>query len=229
MTCPRCGASNAPDAVFCSSCATNLRAPGIPAAPVVAARTSGMAIAGFVLSFFCSLLGLIFSIIGYNECKRSLGTVKGQGLALAGIIISGFILVGGILAAVAIPAFMSYMSRSHSAEARLNLHRIERAAKEAYLTNAKFPVAHEALTPAIACCEQPHHVCDEPAAWQTPGWRALDLDGMGPVYFQYSYDSDGTTVDATAVGDPGCRGKPVTYRLHIAIEAGNPVATISEP
>jgi type II secretory pathway pseudopilin PulG len=228
MNCPRCGAQNPADAVFCSSCATNLRAMGgIPMA--VATRTSGMAIAGFVLSFFCSLLGLIFSILGYNECKKSLGAVKGQGLALAGIIISSFVLVGGILAAVAIPAFVSYMSNSHSAEARLNLHRIERAAKSAYIENAQFPVAHEGPTPAVPCCEQPHHVCDDSEAWQTPGWRALDIGDMGRHYFQYRYDSDGTTVDATAMGDPGCHGKTVTYRLHIAIEAGVPVSTLTEP
>lgn len=47
-----------------------------------------MAIAGFVLSFLFALLGLIFSIIGYNECKKSGGTIGGEGLALAGIIIS---------------------------------------------------------------------------------------------------------------------------------------------
>lgn len=63
-------------------------------------RSSGMAIAGFVLSFFCGLLGLIFSIIGYNECKKSNGMLTGEGLALAGIIISsvsiliGFIMLG---------------------------------------------------------------------------------------------------------------------------------------
>jgi len=62
--------------------------PGMYGAPPVATRTSGMAIAGFVLSFFCALLGLIFSIIGYNEVKRSNGMVGGGGLALAGIIIS---------------------------------------------------------------------------------------------------------------------------------------------
>lgn len=56
--------------------------------PTEITGTSGMAIAGFVLSFFCGLLGLIFSIIGYNECKASNGTVGGEGLALAGIIIS---------------------------------------------------------------------------------------------------------------------------------------------
>ena len=61
-------------------------------------RSSGMAIAGFVLSFFCSILGLIFSIIGYNECKDSNGEVTGEGLALAGIIIS----IVGMLLAIAI-------------------------------------------------------------------------------------------------------------------------------
>lgn len=116
MNCPTCGAANQPNAAFCSQCATNLLVPPGGAPPPnpygqpgygnpmpyqdpayyapVATRTSGMAIAGFVLSFFCSLLGLIFSCIGYSECKKSNGQVTGEGLAIAGIIISilGFLL-----------------------------------------------------------------------------------------------------------------------------------------
>jgi uncharacterized protein DUF4190/zinc ribbon protein len=90
MNCPTCGAQNLPNASFCSQCATNLLAPygAGPAGLPQMTRTSGMAIAGFILSFFCGLLGLIFSIIGYSECKKSNGTVTGEGLALAGIIIS---------------------------------------------------------------------------------------------------------------------------------------------
>jgi hypothetical protein len=65
--------------------------------PPVPTRTSGMAIAGFILSFFCGLLGLIFSILGHNEVKRSNGMVGGGGRALAGIIISILQLVGGVL------------------------------------------------------------------------------------------------------------------------------------
>jgi|JI10StandDraft_1071094.scaffolds.fasta_scaffold459722_2 hypothetical protein len=57
-------------------------------------RTSGFAIAGFVCSLVvCGLLGLIFSIMGNNEVKRSDGTVTGGGLATAGIIISAIRLV----------------------------------------------------------------------------------------------------------------------------------------
>jgi zinc-ribbon domain len=89
MNCPVCGAQNLPNAAFCSQCATSLMVPPhLAGAPHMMPRTSGMAIAGFVLSFLCGLLGLIFSIIGYNECKKSGGAITGEGLAIAGIIIS---------------------------------------------------------------------------------------------------------------------------------------------
>jgi Zn-finger nucleic acid-binding protein len=51
-------------------------------------RTNGLAIAGFICAFLCSLPGLIMSIIAYKQCKDSNGTLGGEGLALAGIIIS---------------------------------------------------------------------------------------------------------------------------------------------
>lgn len=63
--------------------------------PVQSQTTNGMAIAGFVLSFFFALLGLIFSIIGLNKSKEMGG--KGRGLALAGIIISAVSMVITIL------------------------------------------------------------------------------------------------------------------------------------
>ena len=63
----------------------------------MAPSTSGMAVAGFVLSFLCALLGLIFSIIGYNEVKNSNGMKTGGGLALAGIIISIVNMLLGIM------------------------------------------------------------------------------------------------------------------------------------
>ncbi len=47
--------------------------------------TNGYAIAGFILSFFFALLGLIFSIIGLRKSDQ---TGKGGGLAIAGLILS---------------------------------------------------------------------------------------------------------------------------------------------
>ena len=65
--------------------------PGYPGGPPYgggAPRTSGLAIAGFVCAFFIPLLGIIFSIMGLNQANRSQGQIRGQGLAIAGIIIS---------------------------------------------------------------------------------------------------------------------------------------------
>lgn len=54
-----------------------------------------MALVGFVMSFFNSLIGLIFSIIGMNQIKKT--GEPGKGFALAGIIISAVSLVLTIL------------------------------------------------------------------------------------------------------------------------------------
>lgn len=52
-------------------------------------RANGMAIAGFVCSFFSytAVLGVIFSAIGLSRANRS-ATRKGRGLAIAGLVIS---------------------------------------------------------------------------------------------------------------------------------------------
>ena len=63
---------------------------------------SGMAIAGFVLSFFFPILGIIFSAIGMGQTKNA--AMKGRGLAIAGLTISivfcclgcVFLLLGGL-------------------------------------------------------------------------------------------------------------------------------------
>ncbi|NMN02482.1 DUF4190 domain-containing protein [Bifidobacterium panos] len=47
---------------------------------------NGMCIAGFVCSFLISIVGLILSIVGLKQAKQS--GERGQGLAIAGIVIS---------------------------------------------------------------------------------------------------------------------------------------------
>lgn len=60
--------------------------------------TNGMAIAGFVCSFFFQILGLIFSIIGLCQVKTS--GEKGRGLAIAGIVISSVITFFSVLVTI---------------------------------------------------------------------------------------------------------------------------------
>src|SRR4051812_886910 len=141
-------------------------------------RTSGLAIAGFVCSFFCGVLGLILSILGRNECKRSGGTVGGEGLALAGIIISCVTLTIGVLSAVAIPAFMDYMKRSKKTESALQLNLLSKHAKRAYAEPGSFPKGNAPLPPPEPCCGQPSNHCravpDLYAA--DPVWKALEFE-----------------------------------------------------
>jgi hypothetical protein len=56
-------------------------------AAITRPTTNGMAIAGFVLAFFFSPLGLVFSILALSQIAAR-PTEAGRGLAIAGVIIS---------------------------------------------------------------------------------------------------------------------------------------------
>lgn len=204
--------------------------------PVAPARTSGLAIAGFVCSFFCGLLGLILSIMGRNECKRSGGTVVGEGLALAGIIISSITLalgLLGILGAVAIPSFMDYAKRSRKTEAALQLNKLARSAKRVYAETSSFPTGSAPLTPPEPCCGQRNNHCPAvPTLYASdPTWRALDFQIDEDTLFQYSYSAspDGQSFVAKAVGDLDCDGTFITYELTGTVRNGSPSTTLIEP
>jgi hypothetical protein len=174
-----------------------------------------MAIAGFVLAFFCSLLGLILSIIAYVECKRSNGAVRGEGLALGGIIVSTLFLLVGVVAAVTIPACVERAAQSfRRAEAEVQLERIGRAAGTYYVTNGKFPAGTAATLPARPCCTNRDHKCEVTSSWDDdPVWRELDFEVYGSSYFQYRYEGTAESFTATAVGDLDCDGNTITYRI----------------
>jgi hypothetical protein len=56
--------------------------------PYPTRQTSGMAIAGFVVSLVaCGILGLILSIVAHYQVARSNGQLGGGGFALAGILL----------------------------------------------------------------------------------------------------------------------------------------------
>lgn len=63
-------------------------------------RYNGVAVAGFILSFFIALAGLICSIIGLKQTKER--GEKGRGLAIAGIIISALSMVLSLALSVAV-------------------------------------------------------------------------------------------------------------------------------
>lgn len=71
-----------------------------------------MAIAGFICSFIIALVGLILSIIGYSQTRKT--GEKGKGLALAGIIISALSMLMQLLLVVLIVVMVANAPSGHS-------------------------------------------------------------------------------------------------------------------
>ena len=129
----------------------------------------------------------------------------------------------GILAAVAIPAFMDYMKRSKKTEASLQLNKIGKNSKRAYMENSQYVSGTTPFTPTPVnagrgCCGgaglSPNHCAANPSSFTANAtWKALDFEINEPQLYRYSYHSDGKTFTALAVGDLDCDGTEVTYTL----------------
>ncbi len=131
----------------------------------------------------------------------------------------------GILAAVAIPAFMDYMKKSKKTEASLQLNKIGKNNKVYYVTNAAFVAANGAALPTMTNCKGA-----VTTAWAADsGWAALDFQIDEPNLFQYTYTGSTTAPKATAVGDLDCDGTLITYTLNMTAPNGNAAALITEP
>ncbi len=142
----------------------------------------------------------------------------------------------GILAAVAIPAFLDYMKKGKRSEAELNLNAISKANKANYVDHASYVETSAAATPAVPCCtqnaEQASRCAPVPADWQgNPTWDALDFELAQTFYFQYSYTgvAGGATYTATATGDLDCDGVPLVYSIDGASSGGSPTVTFNKP
>ena len=88
-----------------------------------------------ILSFFIpvlpSLPGIIFGVLGLRDIGRSQGRLKGNGLAIAGLVLSGVGLVLSLLvcmvALVATIGYMRYQEQAKVSHSRLQMMQIEQA------------------------------------------------------------------------------------------------------
>jgi len=128
MRCPKCGTANAGGAQRCVACGAPLAGRrGEPA-------SSGMATASLVLGIlgvFCgvtALPGLILGIVALSQISRSAGRLKGQGVAIAGVVVSGLWLALFACVALAGAALMPALERARdearAAACQSNLHQL---------------------------------------------------------------------------------------------------------
>ena len=141
----------------------------------------------------------------------------------------------GILAAVAIPAFMDYMKRSKKTEASLQLNKIGKNAKRSYSEASSYVVGTAAQKPAKpgtgGCCGGTNNHCTADAAGFAGDatWKALDFQIDEPSLFYYNYTGTAAAFTATATGDLDCDATEIIYSLVGAAASGNPSVVLTEP
>lgn len=136
----------------------------------------------------------------------------------------------GILAAVAIPAFMKNARKAKTSEAIVHIRKIYGASRvyiieEHHLQNGtvlpqQFPDS-QAATPVASCCGSPGAKCPgNPSDWDIETWRALQFSLDDPHYFRYEYESTGSAsagpgsrFTIRALGDLNCNGDQSTFEM----------------
>ena len=144
----------------------------------------------------------------------------------------------GMMAAVAIPAFLQYQKQSRVDAASVELNRLGKALKVYYAEHASFPVGDAKTLPDFpTCCglsstgQGIDGKCpSDAAAWkQDKIWSALDFSIDEATMFRFEYHSDGKTVTAHAIADLDCDGQFASHQLHVEVQNGNVEATITKP
>lgn len=122
-----------------------------------------------------------------------------------------------------------YVKKGKMSEAKLMLNKLSKAAKAQAIERGMFPVGKVGPTPSEDCCKHPGGKCPvDPKQWQTPPWTDLDFQIDDPHLFRYSYESDGKTFTATAVGDLDCDTSMVTYTATGKLVDGAPETVIDD-
>lgn len=137
----------------------------------------------------------------------------------------------GILAAVAIPAFMKYIQKAKSTEARTLIKKIYDGARAYYMDHhrrenfqsadaeVQFPSNPSSGTTAPllgACCATGDKCMPDASLWTDQTWIVLQFSVDDPHYYSYQYTTPDVTQSyyARAFGDLDCDGVYSTFSMY---------------
>jgi len=138
----------------------------------------------------------------------------------------------GILAAVAIPAFVDYLRKSKKTEAQLELKNIATKCRDYTTPQPQFPPSSTMNFPGVDGGACPNKFPIVPAStWFTdPAWSALEFHVDEESLFTYHWVRTATTAGyATAVGDLDCDTTKISYSLDLITVEGNVQSKIYAP
>ena len=186
--CAACGNSMEAGDQFCRVCGRQSAAGGeaTAAAPTAAtgpAETSAKAIISLVCGvlFFVPLAfigAIVFGHLGLSEIKKSAGRLKGEGIAIAGLVL-GYLWIAGIpmfliVAAIAIPNLLRARMAANESSAVAEVHQIV-ASEVTYSTDHP----QEGFTCSLPALEKAGLLSAPLASGQRTGY-AFELTGCTP-------------------------------------------------
>jgi prepilin-type processing-associated H-X9-DG protein len=168
--------------------------PNLPAAAPVPAKTSGLAIASLVLGLLgilcgiTAVVGLVLGIVALIQINKSQGQLKGQGLAIAGLILSGLFIL--IMPALLLPALAKGQAKARTISCVNNATVIAQAVVMHAQANTN------TCPPAATWCDAIQTEVGSDRAFQCPTG-----DEKHRCHYAYNAKLDGVSLDK--VTNPG--------------------------
>lgn len=149
----------------------------------------------------------------------------------------------GVLAAIAIPAYMEYTRKSKTSEAALNLNKIGKNEKTKFQAESTFTTQNSAgVIPtrpkSSGCCggsgatpgEMPNKCTPDQTGFKNdPAFSDIEFSVGEPSEYVYSYTGGSRSATAYAIGDLDCNKEEATWRLELKALSDGATATLLPP
>ena len=226
MLCPKCGKEIEEESRFCKYCGEKLVGEAVKEEITKQPKTSGLAIASPILGIlffipFAPLLAVVFGIIALIKISKSKGELKGEGLAIAGVVLGGLMTLFSIfvltLGSVALPRFTVCHRKADEGAAWADLDVLTTAMEMYYLDCDVYPSGKGKRT-AVGLNAIVENV-ENKNGWAGPYMkfrRDVDGDNIPEDSWGNEYEYETTTSDAKEY-TIWCKGKKGDYKAHYII------------